>query len=334
MTSSNQDQQIICSLNAQRTRFLSLLTPQPRYTPVSPYPKYNQKQLDMRRKVEVLKYDKNSTQGSKLTKSQKWSQLSTNKQGSTICYKNPYLPTPSSACGVPGPLTYLTYDPKVPLYNYSGAKDVYTNFTETVSIPWSTSINTTHVIAANAVETNLFTLAIQNAPNTAYTYQFTAPIGIYVSGNNTNTSDVSGNISIIGATLNVYYYVGKLDSTNAPIYTQSVSSTYTPIFSNNTTFTTTNIANHSTSNYFEAIQYIGNINVPNIQLPTQYSYVYDFNLIFEVENNNTNNTSNIANFSYGAYLNTDQTTKTKNCTVVPQSNTTIKNYQTFALRGV
>ena len=121
---------------------------------------------------------------------------------------------------------------------------------------------------------------------------------------------------------------------NIPNYTQKISSIYTPIFSNNTTFTTTNIATHATSNSFKAIQYIGNIHVPNIQLTTQYGYVYDFNLVFNVQNNNPTNTSNITNFSYGAYLNPSQTTITNNCTVGAQSNTTMSNYQPFTCSGV
>ena len=132
----------------------------------------------------------------------------------------------------------------------------------------------------------------------------------------------------------MYYYNGTLDSTNNPTYTQNISSIYTPIFSNNTTFTTTNIATNSTSNHFEARQYIGNINIPNINLTTQHSYVYDFNLIFDIQSNNNTNISNISNFTYGAYLNTTKTTKTNNCTVIPQSNTTVLNYQPFSFKGV
>ena len=37
----------------------------------SPYPTYTSQQLNMRRKVEILKYKKNSTQGNRLTSKQK-----------------------------------------------------------------------------------------------------------------------------------------------------------------------------------------------------------------------------------------------------------------------
>lgn len=334
-STQSQDEKIICSINAQRTRFLSLLTPQNRYTPVSPYPKYSKAQLDMRRKTEVLKYEKNSTQASSLTKSQKWSQLVTNNGRTPVCYKNPYLPTPTSACGVPGPLVFLSYDPNVPLYNYSSSKDVYANYTETTYIPWTTALNTIKPIAVNSIESNLFTLAIQDAPNPSYTFRFTAPIGIYVSGNNTSTQDVTGNISITGLTLNIYYYTGTLDSTNTPTYTRNITSIYTPIFSNSTTFTTNNIASSSPTNYFEAIQYVGNISVPNVPLTTTYGYIYDFNLKFNLQNNTTSgNLGKISNLSYGAYLNAPNLSALKNCTVVPQSNATVSSYQPFSFGGV
>lgn len=326
-STQSEDQVIICNLLAQRNRFLSLLTPHTRFVPVSPYPTYNQKQLDMRRKIEVLKYDKNSTQASKITRSQKWSQLVNNNLGSGICNKNYLLPTPSSSCDVPGPLTFLTYDPKVPIYNYSTSKDVYANYTETINIPWSTTLNDKTQKISNSVETNIFTLAIQDAPKSSYNFNFTLPIGIYVSGDNTNTQNVTGNIFITNVLLNVYYYKGKQNSLNIPIYTQKI----TLSSSNNIIFTTTNIESISNSNHFEAIQYIGNISFPNIQLNSHYGYVYDFNLTFNIPNSIQNS---IQNFTYGVYLNPLTSTTSVNCNVLPQSNTIISNYQPFSFNGV
>jgi hypothetical protein len=319
-STQGQDQVIICNLLAQRTRFLSLLTPRTRFVPVSPYPTYNQKQLDMRRKIEVLKYDKNSTQASKITKSQKWSQLVNNNLGSGICNKNYLLPTPSSSCDVPGPLTYLTYDPNVPLYNYSSSKDVYANYTETINIPWSTKLNTETQKASNLVQTNIFTLAIQDAPNSSYNFNFTLPIGIYISGNNTNNVDIAGYISVTSALLNVYYYNGKQNTLNTPIYTQEIklSSSNYIIFENRL-------------NDFEAVQYIRNISFPNIQLNSHYSYVYDFDLTFNIQNNTPSNVS-ISNLTYGVFLNASKSTTSVNCIVSP--NPTISNYQPFSFNGV
>jgi hypothetical protein len=333
-SSQSEDNIIICNSLAQRNKFLSLLTPQPRYVAVSPYPTYNQKQLDMRRKIQVLKYEKNSTQASKITKSQKWSQLVNNNLRYNICNKNPYLPTPTSSCGVPGPLTFLTYDPTVPLYNYSSSKDVYANYTETINIPWSTSLNIKTQNALNGIETNLFTLAIQSAENPSYSFNFTVPIGIYVSGY--SIEPISRSIYVTSALLNVYYYDGTINNSNNLSYSKIITNTDTPIFDNKINFRTTN----TEPNYFEAIQYIGNISIPNIQLNSHYGYVYDFNLTFNIKddtyniptNFSTNVSNDVSNFTYGVFLNTLKTTTTVNCEISPD--VIISDYQSFSFNGI
>jgi hypothetical protein len=97
----------------------------------------------MRRKIEILKYDSLQTQKTNsMTKKQKFAHLvsnvgsnygaydptaavqqyaTTNSQYS--CPADRLLPTLTTACDVPGPLTVLTYDPNAPLYNYSAQVD-------------------------------------------------------------------------------------------------------------------------------------------------------------------------------------------------------------------
>jgi len=68
----------LTSLCQQRSKQLLFNTPQPRYTPVSPYNGiFTKFQLDMRRKAEVLKYNNNvsSTKTNNFTKSELWSQI-------------------------------------------------------------------------------------------------------------------------------------------------------------------------------------------------------------------------------------------------------------------
>ena len=95
----------------------------------------------MRRKAEILKYKNNS---SGLTKNQYWSLIvqgkgpyakrvwanqndlgsnpnisGLNSQGNTIiCNTNPVICSPTSASDVPGPVTTLCYNPKIPLIGY------------------------------------------------------------------------------------------------------------------------------------------------------------------------------------------------------------------------
>uniref|UniRef100_A0A6C0B3K2 Uncharacterized protein n=1 Tax=viral metagenome TaxID=1070528 RepID=A0A6C0B3K2_9ZZZZ len=91
---------VICSQRKKRTELSAALAVNlpPRYTPTNPYvlyPQYRQFDFDMRRKAEILRYDKNSTQSnSKLTKSQQYSKLvnaagsSNGKFNDTILYQD------------------------------------------------------------------------------------------------------------------------------------------------------------------------------------------------------------------------------------------------------
>ena len=68
MTTPDLNEQAVCDIINQRNQ-LSLLIPPPiRYNPISPYPANTQAELDMRRKAEILQFNKNSTQKGKITK--------------------------------------------------------------------------------------------------------------------------------------------------------------------------------------------------------------------------------------------------------------------------
>ena len=94
-------------------------------TLVSPYPQHNYSQLEMRRKIEVLKYSNNSHN----SKNKTWSDLvkGNNRNSSQEfvrltsimdCPADDLLPTLSSSCDIPGKVFTLQLDPNVPLYNY------------------------------------------------------------------------------------------------------------------------------------------------------------------------------------------------------------------------
>ena len=331
--SNPDDQNNICAVISQRQRFLSLLTPPPRYTPQSFYPKFTQYQLDMRRKAEILQYTKNSTQASKLSKSQKFSQLvkSTNK-AAIICQKDFSVITPTSSCDVPGPPTYLRYDPTVPLYNYATKQDAYAEFNKPVPpVLWTPHLTTGSFIVGNKTESLLFTLTIQEVEKSQYVFDLNVPIGIYVSGVGTGTS-TTGNISISKATLNVYFYGS---TTTTPYYTKSYDATiintpHPPLMDVSFSFiTNNNIAPFSGS------QYIGNLSFPGITLSTEYGFVYDFKLVFTVNNNTTSsNQGNLANFTYNSYMNIPQyDISANNCTIIPQNPSVFSNYLPFLLNS-
>jgi len=120
----------LCEIYTNRSNLYLFQKPQSRYTLLSPYfsdsstntPIDKQQfDLDMRRKAEILKYDRQSSQTNNLTNSQKWSKMATAKRvmrrtpDSTSC-ANMFVPTSSS--DVPGPIIYLYEDPSTNLYNY------------------------------------------------------------------------------------------------------------------------------------------------------------------------------------------------------------------------
>lgn len=120
--------------------------PPVRYVPNSPYPTYTQYELDMRRKAEILKYKKNSTQSNGITQKQKYTQIvksvgrqtnvtqSLNNQCSVIDSPTVfYPPLPASYSGVPGG-GMLYCNPNIPVYNYKESAPSYgiTNNLETI----------------------------------------------------------------------------------------------------------------------------------------------------------------------------------------------------------
>ena len=118
-------------LTQKRARALIHIPPT-RFNLVTPFPLFTQHQLDMRRKVEILKYNGNqqNTKTNNLSKKEKWALLSkgvsisntsqyTISNNTKVCASDLSKPTLTSSCNVPGPLMYLQYDPDVPLYNYN-----------------------------------------------------------------------------------------------------------------------------------------------------------------------------------------------------------------------
>ena len=80
--------------------------------------------MDMRRKIEIFKYEKN---GITYTESQQSSIFNKRQQhltNRTCPRRQPYIASETSACGVPGKPMFLFYDPTVRIYNL--AQMIYT----------------------------------------------------------------------------------------------------------------------------------------------------------------------------------------------------------------
>ena len=92
-----------------------------RFNMVSPYT-YNS-DLNMRRKVEILKYIRPHKNNVSKNKYSNLAQQN-NKQVSRITCNNTNIPVPTSSSDVPGPVIYLQEDPTVPLYKYYACKSI------------------------------------------------------------------------------------------------------------------------------------------------------------------------------------------------------------------
>lgn len=256
--------------------------PLPRFTPNNPYlsGQFTKTQLDMRRKVEILKYsaNKSSTQTNNLTKNQKFALLvrgaipspkptnsNTNSNTNTECSADKLIPRPTTSSDVPGPVMYLYEDDTVPLYNYSDFNTrSYPDYVPNNLDPWQ-FIVLKNVLSYNNNDANAYYLIINSyIENSQYKYTVTTPIGITVGGIIPAGSDFSGNvfISLQNVSLNVYYnggLVGTFQAASVANFNMTIR-----IPSNST----------NTSVSFSATQFIGNVSFPNMILFTEPNYVY------------------------------------------------------------
>ena len=282
----------------QRRRFALLNIPPARYDnlAINPYtiinPTTNQPftkyQIDMRRKVEILKYSSNkmSTRTNSLTKAEKYAQL-VNGSLQKRTYSRQYLtdisngnvdmscnnlPTPSTSCNVPGPAILLYEDENVPLYNFTN--DVNTasfgiinapappdsfNYTQTNNIPLNNTfmtITSLYILNTN-YDSDIFTISIPlSAKITAETTVTHPPYPI---------SDMS--FSIISAKVNVLYSYSNVPQ-NAVIPITNSPVNIVIDLSNATT-------NHQ---YFTANIYFGELVIDQLSLYTQKGHIYDIQL--------------------------------------------------------
>ena len=281
---------VACTTSEQNRRNgLIFNIPPPRYTPQNPYALgFTKAQLDMRRKAEVLKYNK--TSNGRISKAQSWNQVVKGVYQRRT-YSNAYLNnttdldcenvvTYTTGAGVPGPAIPLYLDPTVPLYNYNtqSAGLGINNQTETEF--WRTKYDTNLLSDAPVI----YTLNIRPLiDNTMYAFTVKTSIGIYLSGK----VDASG----------VFNFPVTIspDSINVVFGGQAVKLTKPPQITLEPGFRTSIAGNLTVGQYAGAI-YLGNIVVSNILLPTAAGYTYDIiikpnitSTIIGVTSNDVNN---------------------------------------------
>ena len=196
--------------------------PPPRLFPSSPYPQFTERQLAMRRKVEILKYSNNTGAGT--TKSQKWSQISRTQTVSqyTInnraaaaafsCPADELIPTSTTKCDVPGPEEFLYYDPTVPLYQHASQQRAFATEPAPPYTWRPVTQNVVEYLTARNID-----MAIDDPNKTSYT--ITCPVGVITTSNtvlvgSTLTFDLR--ISLAAWLNGVYTGSNPVTGTDAP----------------------------------------------------------------------------------------------------------------------
>ena len=286
-TTFNIGLQSICQ---QRLRKLLYVIPPTRYTPISPYPKYTQEQLNMRRKTEILKYN-NPSQSNRFTKKELYAQIVNGRSPITNPTANTcntdMIPTPSYACDVPGPITYFIRDKSIPLYQYSTNTASYAISNVENTNAW-TIISEKDIFFSSEIKTKLFTLIISDfIDSPSYLFSFSTPIGLYLNSSTQSPQSISiPNLSygITSISLSVLYNNNNVPFLSTPSITPiaNIPIASFDIFVVPQSHTLGQSGNQYTLDVsFGTIKlnyYSGLLTFSNIGLPTQPGYIYDFYL--------------------------------------------------------
>lgn len=268
---------------------------------------FTQPQLDMRRKVEILKYagNQSNTKTNAFTRAEKYAQVINGSYASRTYSKTyldentipgtnrlatcPQLPTPSTSCDIPGPMITLYEDPDVPLYMFQSRNVDSYGIQNTVATDiWI--ISTSNHISFTSYNPALFLSLqlMQNIPQSSYIYTIHTPIAITITGRcSSQIQNPANNVARLNSAVKVkVYYSGQLVKLAVP-----------PII----TFTNTNLSmtidiNNNGGNgfladnsVFSATQYIGMMTISNLFLYTSNNYNYQIYLEFDVNLDNYTN---------------------------------------------
>jgi hypothetical protein len=290
----------VCTTATNKRNSLIFNVPGTRYTPINPYSLgYTQGQLDMRRKAEILQYNK--TSNGKASKKQKFVTavkgslqrrtfssyyLKAVQDGTEqLCPDDILIPTLTTASDVPGPPIYLNYDPTIPLYNYNSQQQSYGTQNKENEEMWLINYDT------DILDPQIFTLNIQKGiDSNNYNFSFSTSVSLSISGYNTAhpSADVSGifqiNIPPQNLSLTILYGGQPVSLMNSPTIT------YSPRF---LTDVSGYVLTRAVANQFSGDIYMGNITFSNIQLSTYSKNTYDF----YVEYIPSYNINNIDNFN-------------------------------------
>jgi hypothetical protein len=277
--------QSICDQRRQQTMYNKPLA---RINMISPYETttYTKFDLDMRRKAEILKYEKGSTKGNTLTKKQRWAQiingntqtLSTSANNTCIIQNKPM---PLSASNVPPDrnVSVLYNDEKVPLYNFINPISTraygFTNTPTNINSIFQQNILSNIICESNISNKIASIIFSENADLNVYTISIhNIPLALYIQGDLSGTNinlNITDDTVINSIQLNAYYNDNLVPDRSVYRYTYSptILQSYNLDISANTYLDGTT---------FKGIQYIGNLSISNILLYTSPGFIYDFKL--------------------------------------------------------
>jgi len=268
---------IFCTIDANRKKGLLFNVPPTRFTPISPYetnPNITQYDLDMRRKVEILKYKKNTVGA--LSKKQQFSQAirgATQRRNYSQTQiadiqvggnnQIPCPPTISTSAGVPGPAFYLSLDMNVPLYNYVVTRTYATENQEDTVTKWLYAQS--NDIVGNEIK--IATLNIRKPiDQVVYFYTFSVSVGVQISGSEKfPNGDTKFSTKLIPDDVNIIVKYGNV----------AITQLSTPVVSFSRGFLTDISGDVSSTTTFNGNIYMGNMTVSNLALLTSPGYTYD-----------------------------------------------------------
>tara|TARA_B110000879_G_C11182201_1_gene519044 strand:- start:2140 stop:3165 length:1026 start_codon:yes stop_codon:yes gene_type:complete len=260
--------------------------PPVRYEPINPYlnSTLTKFQLDMRRKTEILKYKKSSSQGSQLTQKQIQSQIYKGNfnPAKTVCPDDYKIPVLSTAAGIPGPPMYLVEDRNIPLYNFVKNTNAYAEQAPEDDTQWIISTNTNEYCQPDFILTTIAALNIKNKielPRMVFNYA--TPVIFRLQGNNMNSNhhDITANATIDTSKISFeVYYNNSLIANNNLIHIS-----FNPLHSTNSIVTKIQKPTGTDTYNYLSEMYVGILNINNILLTTSPGFNYEFRIRYNVD---------------------------------------------------
>ena len=259
------------TLEQNRRNGLIFNIPPPRYTPTNPYNDgFTKDQLDMRRKAEILKYNKSAN--GRITKTQSWTQVVsgiTQRRAYSVAYLANIgadtdcerIVTYTTGAGIPGPAIPLYLDPAVPLYNYNTQSAGLGINNKEEDEMWRTKYDTG--LLSNNPSIHILNIR-PPIDTTMYNFTVRTSVGIYLDGS-ANANQFTANLTIESSSIKVLYgYETVIFNTLQPVV---IMESGAPV--------SIDVSGSLTGGTYAGAIYLGNIVIRNLLLPTAAGNTYD-----------------------------------------------------------